>query len=391
MKRINKITALALSAVISVLSGCSNTEKTDIDLTQKEKTEKTQQQNSFSENITGNIPEIGAETGDNFQTAAGTDVNLPETEYTPPQVENPEVINGNMVFSYNNHWWGVQLYAGGYNQDLYVRSVDAFAKDLEGVAQVYSMVPPTKADFYCPEGYEEYNASQLEDINYIEKKLSDKVKSVRCYDVLKQHIDEYIYFRTDHHWTALGAYYAAEQFAKAAGVPFKELNKENFDEKVIEGFVGSLYGSTNDANLLNDPDDFVYYVPKNDYSCYYYDIAYNLDGKYPFFIPQEPRNAFGTYMGADKKIVRVETDVKNGRKLMVIKDSYGNVEIPFYMNSFEEIYVTDVRFFDLNAIDFIKNQGITDVLFTMCTYSAAGQNCQGIEMMRTGAGHLINW
>lgn len=76
---------------------------------------------------------------------------------------------------------------------------------------------------------------------------------------------------------------------------------------------------------------------------------------------------------------------------MVIKDSYGNVEIPFYMNSFEEIYVTDVRFFDLNAVDFIKQQGITDVLFTMCTYSAAGQNCQGIEMMRTGAGHLINW
>lgn len=391
MKRINKITALALSAVITVLSGCSNTEKTDIELTQKEKTETTQQQGSLSENKTDNITESGAETGDNSQTAAATELNLPETEYKPPEVENPEVINGNMVFSYNNHWWGVQLYAGGYNQDLYVKSVDAFAKDLEGVAQVYSMIPPTKADFYCPEGYEEYNASQLEDINYIEKKLSDKVKSVRCYDVLKQHIDEYIYFRTDHHWTALGAYYAAEQFAKAAGVPFKELNKENFDEKVIEGFVGSLYGSTNDANLLNDPDDFVYYVPKNDYSCYYYDIAYNLDGKYPFFIPQEPRNAFGTFMGADKKIVRVETDVKNSRKLMVIKDSYGNVEIPFYMNSFEEIYVTDVRFFDLNAVDFIKQQGITDVLFTMCTYSAAGQNCQGIEMMRTGAGHLINW
>ena len=59
---------------------------------------------------------------------------------------------------------------------------------------------------------------------------------------------------------------------------------------------------------------------------------------------------------------------------MVIKDSYGNVEIPFFMNSFEEIYVTDVRFFDLNTIDFVKEQGITDVLFTMCTYSAAGQN-----------------
>lgn len=391
MKKINKIAAVALSAFIAVLSGCSDAEKTELNLTQNGNATKTEQGQNNSTDKSETALNTNPQTPSETDGIGETEQTSPETEYNPPQVENPQVLNGDMVFSYKDHWWGVQLYAGGYNQNLYIKSVDAFAKDLEGIAQVYSMIPPTKADFYCPKGYEEYNASQLDDINYIEQSLSDKVKSVRCYDVLKEHIDEYIYFRTDHHWTALGSYYAAELFAKAAGVPFKELNETNFDKKVIEGFIGSLYGSTGDANLLNDPDDFIYYAPKNSYQCYYYDMAYNLDGRYPFFIQQSAKNAFGTYMGSDKKIVRVETDVKNGRKLMVIKDSYGNSEIPFYMNSFEEIYVTDVRFFDLNAIDFIKQQGITDVLFTMCTYSAAGQNCEGIEMMRTGAGHLIDW
>lgn len=392
MKKINKIiSAVLTAAVLASLAGCSeNAENTDISSAQKENGSKTEQQQNIS--VQGTAESTGDNTGET-PTAGNTESEAPSetAAVNPPQVENAQVINGDIVYSYKGHWWGVQLYAGGYNQDRYIRSVNAFAKDLDGIAQVYSMIAPTNGDFYCPEGYEEYNASQINDISYIERNLGDKVKSVNCYDVLSRHTDEYIYFRTDHHWTSDGAYYAAEQFAKAAGVPFKELNEQNYEKKVIEGFLGSLYGTTSDANLLNDPDDFVYYVPTNDYKCYYYDMSYNYDGSFPFFIKQEPKNAFGTFMGSDKKIVRIETDVKNGRKLMVIKDSYGDVEIPFYMGSFEEIYVTDVRFFDLNAIDFVKEQGITDVLFTMCTFSAAGQNCEGIERMRTGAGHLINW
>lgn len=369
-----KIIAAGLAAVMPVLCGCSNAESADIDLTGDK-----------------SAPNALQKQDSSYSSLSSSEAPLSTSDAELPKAENEQVLNGNLIYYFNNHWHGIQLYAGGYNQNLYISSVDNFAEDLDGIAQVYSMIAPTNGDFYCPEGYEEYNASQIDDIAYIEENLGDKVKSVNCYDILKQHKDEYIYFRTDHHWTSLGAYYAAERFAEAAGVPFAEMNDENYEKKVIEGFVGSLYGTTGDGNLLDDPDDFEYYVPANDYRCYYYDMSYNLDGRYPFFIQQEPRNAFGTFMGSDKKIVRVETDVKNGRKLMVIKDSYGNSEIPFYMNSFEEIYVTDVRFFDLNAIEFIKQQGITDVLFTMCTFSAAGQNCEGIEMMRTGSGHLIDW
>lgn len=308
--------------------------------------------------------------------------------------------NGQYIYEYQGHIWGVSLYGGGYNQDLYCKSVNAFAEDLDGIAQVYSMIPPTNGDFYTP--VEVLNATpsvtklQKPDIDYIAEHLSSKVKNVDCYTVLQQHADEYIYLRTDHHWTPLGAYYASQEFAKAAGVPFLELNEENFEYRQVDNVVGSLYsyaqGSAGGALLLNDPDTFIYYVPNNDFKTYYYDTSYENMFQYPFFLTDQTGGmAYGTFMGADNKIVRVETDVKNGRKLLIFKDSYGNAEPPFYMNSFEEIYVCDTRFFALNAIDFIKEQGITDVLFTMNTFSAAGQNCESIEVNRLGNGPWLNW
>lgn len=308
--------------------------------------------------------------------------------------------NGQYIYEYQGHVWGVSLYGGGYNQKLYAESVNKFAEDLDGIAKVYSMIPPTNGDFYTPIDVLNANppVTQLQkpDIDEINSMLSDKVTAVDCYTALQQHADEYIYLRTDHHWTPLGAYYAAEQFAKAAGVPFSELNEENFEYREVTDVVGSLLGFANGtaggAMLLSDPDTFTYYIPNNDFKTFYYTTSYTDGFQYPFFqTDQLGGNAYGTFMGADNKIVRVETDVKNGRKLLIFKDSYGNAEPPFYMNSFEEIYVCDTRFFALNAIDFIKEQGVTDVLFTMNTFSAAGQNCESIEVNRLGNGPWLDW
>ena len=75
---------------------------------------------------------------------------------------------------------------------------------------------------------------------------------------------------------------------------------------------------------------------------------------------------------------KVDTEVKNGRKLLVIKDSFGNAEIPFYTSSFEQIYVLDVRYFERNLVNFIETTGVTDVLFTMSAYSVVGDNADNI-------------
>ena len=296
--------------------------------------------------------------------------------------------NGYLVYKNpdDGRYYGIVLYAGGFNEDAFIKNVNDFVEELGDGIQTYVMIAPTSGEFYTPSNYAGYNASQRDDLEYIAAGLNDNIISVDCITPLSQHLTEPIYCRTDHHWQPLGAYYAAEAFAQAAGVPFADISA--FEERHVPGgFLGTIYSETMSADLLNDPDDFVYYVPSNDYTAYYYDTAYNLDGVYPFFLnfDQElyPGSAYSTFMGADNKIVRVETDVDNGRVLAVFKDSYGNAEIPFYMNSFQEIYVLDVRYFDLNAIDFLKEHGVTDLLFTLNIHSAAGMNADCIEKLRT--------
>lgn len=331
-------------------------------------------------------------------SSAEAEGSAPAAETTPPATEQTTahttppydprneiapgiVTNGTAVCQIDGHWWGISFYSGGYNRDYFVQYVNDFARDLGDGIQTYVMTTPTHSEFYTPSNFADYNASQSNVIDYVAERLDDNIININCCPALEQHLAEPIYLRTDWHWQPLGAYYAAEQFAQAAGVPFADIS--TYERTDFEGFVGSQYTvTTQDARLLNDPEIFTYYKPSNWHTCYYYDTAYNLEyEKFPIFIPGSA--TYSGIFGGDSKIVRIETDVDNGRKLAVLKDSYGNAEIPFYVGSFEEIYVIDVRWFDLNAIDFIKEHGVTDVLFSMSTVSVTGQNADHIDVIRT--------
>ena len=318
--------------------------------------------------------------------AGSTTTSAVTQQTTPPydprnEIAEGIVTNGTVVCQIDGHWWGISFYSGGYNRDAFVQYVNDFAKDLGDGIQTYVMTTPTHSEFYTPANFAEYNASQSYVIEYVGERLNDNIININCCPALEQHLAEPIYLRTDWHWQPLGAYYAAEQFAKAAGVPFADIS--TYERMDIEGFVGSQYTvTTQDARLLNDPETLVYYKPSNWHTCDYYDTSYNLEFEaWPIFIPGS--TTYSGIFGGDKKIVRIETDVNNGRKLAILKDSYGNAEVPFLVGSFEEIYVIDVRWFDLNAIDFIKEQGVTDVLFSMSTVSATGVNADHIDRIRT--------
>lgn len=322
------------------------------------------------------VSEVTSETAAEA-TEATTPAYDPRNEVAPGIMTNGQAI----VQTSDGHYRAISLYGGGFNRDKFVSVVNDFAERLGDDVQTYVMIAPCSGEYYLPSNYQEYSASQSEDIFYIADHLSDRVINVDCVNVLREHVGEYIYTRTDHHWAPLGAYYAANEFCRAAGVESPPL--ETYEERVVEGFLGFLYQSTQDGNLLNDPDTFTYYIPANDFKCYYYDTAYNYDGRYPFFVQQPTSAAYQIFMGGDQKIVRIETDVKNGKKLAVFKDSYGNAEIPFYMNGYEEIYVLDIRWFDLNAEEFIREHEIDDLLFTMCSFSAGGVNCDEMEKTLT--------
>lgn len=275
---------------------------------------------------------------------------------------------------------GFNLFGGSFkNGKLYAEYVNAYHSDLPDVS-VYSLVAPTSQTFYLPKRYADKYGSEPDNFANIRQYLKG-VTEIDAYSALLAHQNEDLYFRTDHHWTALGAYYAAQEFAKKANVPFQDLSA--YEQEVREGFVGSFYSFTDEAVFKNNPDDFVFYRPKNEYETNYYSTAFKFDHEGPLLVKAYGSALYCTYMGSDSCVVHIKTDCKNGRTLFVMKDSYGNALIPFLTGSFENIFVVDMRYFELNAVQFMKEHGVTDLLFAMCSFSAVGSNFRKIEQNRT--------
>ncbi len=297
------------------------------------------------------------------------------------------VENGVIVVNQDGHYRGLELFGGG-SGNAYVDSLNELRSKLDSNISIYSMIVPLPCEYYTPANYDSYTANQKEYIDDLSSRLSDGIKTVDVDTVLAGHTEENIYCRTDHHWTPLGAYYAAEEFAKIAGVDFKPLS--TFTPQTIEGFVGTMYAfSGGDINIKNDPEDFTYYIPDNYSKCktdfYDTDFTYDYTGSYFKQVGDSQSNAYLTFFGGDEQIVKIRTNVKNGRKLLIVKDSYGNAVPGYLMNSFEEIYIADMRYFQLNLVDFIDQMGITDVLFAMVTYSAFGNNSYNLPDLLTQA------
>lgn len=277
----------------------------------------------------------------------------------------------------------LMLYGGSYTVgENYAKVVSEYKKQLGSGVNVYCMVIPTSVEFYCPEKAKQYTSSQLGNINNIYLNLQNGVKPVDVYTPLSLHVKEPIYFRTDHHWSSLGAYYAARQFAEAAGVPFADLSE--YDEKVVGGYVGTMYSYSEDIVIKQNPEDFVYYVPKNvEYTTTYYNyilgsnnVITGMQDPYEanFFVDysnsRDKSMLYCTFMGGDAKITDIKTSAHNGRRLAIFKDSYGNALPQFLFGSFEEIFVIDMRFFTYNAVDYLKEKGVTDLLFANNAFHA---------------------
>jgi hypothetical protein len=246
-------------------------------------------------------------------------------------------------------------------------------------ARVYSMIAPTQVEFYGPEKYRTGSRSQRKGIQIAYDAMSDNVIKVDAWSALALHTDEYLYFRTDHHWTARGAYYAYSAFAKAAGIE-NILPLEQYQTGTIPGFVGTMYGFSGKAQVLKDnPDDIEYFMPLNNAKGEILGIdGYGrLTGNNRSLIIVNPNagNYAGTFIQGDQALERIVTDNKNGRKVLLIKESYGNCLAPFLTEGFEEVYVLDPRKDGVNKLSlptFIRDMGITDVL--VLNYSFATSN-----------------
>lgn len=334
-------------------------------------------QNSLDIQATSNAGTVTTTTEATIVTTTTTEAVTTVTPAALSESGGYEVIGDNGILVArlaDGHYWGLMPCWGTYGLcESWAESADKFAAELPNV-KAYQMTIPTSSEFYVPKSYSSgFTGSQRAKAEHIAENLKI-VENVDIYTILSEHLDEKLYSRTDHHWFPLGAYYAASVFAEKAGVPFADLSEYTLVTK--GGYVGSMYGYSNDIHLKNDPEDFdLYLSPNRDkLTTVYYNSAFENGYESNLFTSPDGGAYYCSFLGSDDRIAEIKTDCENGRTLVVFKESYGNALVPFLTSSFETIYVCDIRYFDLNAVDFCKKVGATDLLFAVCTYTPAGNN-----------------
>jgi len=201
--------------------------------------------------------------------------------------------------------------------------------------------------------------SQAEAIGAVYRRLDSRVQAIDALPALRAHAGEYLYFRTDHHWTATGAYYAYTAWADTLGMTPVPLSA--YRQEQVTGFLGSLYTATLNNGLEKNPDRIVLYKPfvPHDYVVHYQGPLRMalLDMRHA-----ARRNKYRIFLSGDRPWGTITAFGQGQRRIAVIKDSYGNAFIPFLLPHCKEIYVIDPRQFRQPLADFVRKHGIHELL-----------------------------
>jgi len=248
--------------------------------------------------------------------------------------------------------------------DRYATVVNKAATVLGSKAKVFCLLAPTAIEFNLPSRYQAFTNSQRTIMKHVFGHLQN-VTNVDVYNNLVSHKAQYLYFRTDHHWTALGAYYAYEDFAKAAGYTPTPL--ASYKEIEIGKFWGTLYSTTRNSTLKENPDVVTAYKPAGNYKV----TNYNEKGRSlgaGFLVYEKARNISDKYVAfllGDYPYIQIINNgsPKRDKKLLVLKESFGNAFVPFLAPDYKEVHVADIRNFPYGLHSFVVAHGIDEVLF----------------------------
>lgn len=396
---------LTITLLLSAFTACANIEYDDgssfvpdYESADKNNSSVTPDSNSST------IPATSADTSSDGEGDSSDSLNsTPDESSTFTDIAD----NGEAFNNYNNILLlgdrCMDVFGGTYDSFNYYSQVIAqYKKDLGTDVDVYSMIVPTSNSIYLRnyvrdgvDFYQKYGGNQEDKLDYVDEKFEGTgVISVNVYDALYEHWDEQIYFRTDFHWTQLGAYYAAEKFASVSGLPFKTLDSGSYtkqgkynEDGSPQAFYGYYYSKLGYPTVIKDnPDEFFWFEYNEDYSVEYYDVE---TGKKLiattdtcYLNVNHAASWYMTFIGGDNRLAKISTGTKNGKTAVVFKDSFGNCFAPLLMSMYETIYVVDFRYYTGNSISFCKDVNATDVIFALSSSSACSYS-KTINSMRT--------
>ena len=300
---------------------------------------------------------------------------LSPTYFKTPQIKDDKSSGYSAYSIYVWNKQGFELFGSDEARaTTYAETINGFADKLNGIT-VYDMVIPNHTEMGLPQRLKDSDApstSQAENIKSIFSKLSDKVTPINAYNYLADHNDEYIYFGSDHHWSGLGAYYAYSAFAKTNDLPV--LSLDDCTEQQIEGFTGTF---SNTASGL-DTDTVHYWEFPYEVTMDITDESGNLNTyTSPYYQYAEAGSlTYGVFIMGDHPLTVLKSASENaeeGKKIAVIKESYGNAFVPYLTYNYEEVHVIDFRTFGDNLVSYCQQNGIDEVLFLNGVMSANTQ------------------
>lgn len=297
---------------------------------------------------------------------AGTETEVKEeaaVEYDKLESkEKVKVVNGVAVVG--NSAYELFTYRES-SAKAYAKAVNALAKDLDGKAEVYDMVIPLSSGITFPDNLVDKidSTNQRDAMLSIMGMMNSQVKSVDIYDALMKHRKEYIYFRTDHHWTALGAYYAYTALCEEMGIEPEKL--EEYETREFEGFVGSFYNDTKNESLKKHPDVITAYLPKSEAKMhvtpakgkdYDWDIIYDVNS-------YGASLKYSTFIASDNPFTEITNQTLTDESAcIVVKESFGNAFVPFLVDHYQHVYVVDYRYWQGNLAKLAKEKKAKDVI-----------------------------
>lgn len=200
--------------------------------------------------------------------------------------------------------------------------------------------------------------------------MDSSVTTVDCMGLMDEHRDEYLFYRTDHHWTSLGAYYASAAYCQANGLTPWSL--DSYDTVIRTGYTGSLYMyGGHPAELQRNPDYSVARFPHVGYAMAYYRDGVSYNGQ---AVNGSVSDYAGMFLCGDQPLTVITSDNKNGKTLLVFKESYGNAFVPYMIDYYERVVVVDIREDVGSVANIISQYGVTDALII--------NNCQAATSLR---------
>lgn len=252
--------------------------------------------------------------------------------------------------------------------DTNLQAVNALAEKND--IPVYFALIPSSAEIYSellPEGAP--NDSQRELIEYAYS--ASPANCIDVYSALEEHAGEKIYYRTDHHWTSLGAYYGYTAIAQAMG--FEPVALNSYTEKVVtQDFLGTVYSSSGFSWI--EPESISTYVEQGSAVITNYPSGSAVESSLYVESFLQEKDKYSYFYGGNTPLLTIQTENTDAPSLLIIRDSYMDSLSPFMFEHFSNIHIIDLRYFRTSLSAYIQQNNIDNIL--VC-YSVANFSTDG--------------